>query len=144
MTVTEGDDEQGIGTGSAPIRSECLQGEGATARAGLSLPLVESIICLETEQMRWWLHIWVGLGLTPWVPQLGETGGEQGLMQAPGALLLEKAGGEFISLSEHWHHKGILFCWYLLMTSSFLLLFHLINAISPTGRRLSQNIKMQN
>lgn len=66
VAVTEGDDGQGVGMGSAPVRGECLQGKAVTAWAGLSLPLVQlgNISCCGMEQVRWWLHFWVGLGLT--------------------------------------------------------------------------------
>lgn len=52
---------------------------------------------------------------------------------------------EFISLREHWHQKRDSFL--LVFTDDIPIspsTFYLINAISPTGRCLSQNIKMQN
>lgn len=117
MTVTEGDDEQDSGMDSAPVRRECLQGKAVPALGGSR----GASAAVEVEQVRWWLHFWVGLGLPLCVPWLGERGGEQGLVQVPSCHA--GAGGgwwEFISLREHWHQKGILFCWYLLMTSPFL------------------------
>lgn len=69
-----------------------------------------------------------------------ETGGEQGLVQVSGLPcsggVLEKDGGAFISLREHWQQQGIL----LIFSdgiSIFPSSFYLINMISLTGRDLS-------
>lgn len=120
--MTEGDDEQDIGVGSAPVGSECLQSEAVTARAGLGGPWwqLESISCCGNGAEEVVAALLGGAGPDPW---LGERGGEQGLLQVPSCHAAAGGGWwEFISLREHWHQKGILFCWYLLVTSPFLLL----------------------
>lgn len=106
--------------GSAPVRSECLQGEGVTGWAGLSLPLVAA-----GEQQLLWkcndgvvLHCWVGLGLTHGWGR-GEVTGA-GTWCPPAMLVLEEAGGSLNLSGNTGTKKGSFFCWYLLMTSPFL------------------------